>query len=75
MKGITMWAWIGQRISAVFALVLLVFHYVDPVNERVQTLLIGFVIFHALLGLRVILLDLGVGKDGIFKASRRATRS
>jgi succinate dehydrogenase / fumarate reductase cytochrome b subunit len=70
-----MWAWIGQRVSALFALGLVVFHYLDPVNERVQVLLIGFVIFHALLGVRVILLDLGVWKHGIDKAARRPQRS
>jgi succinate dehydrogenase / fumarate reductase cytochrome b subunit len=71
----SMWAWIGQRVSALFALGLVVFHYFDPVNERVQTLLIGFVIFHAVLGLRVILLDFGVIRHGIDKAARRPQRS
>jgi succinate dehydrogenase / fumarate reductase cytochrome b subunit len=74
MKGMSMWAWIGQRVSAIFALALVVFHYIDPINERVQTLLIAFVIFHALLGLRVILLDIGLGKNGIGKTARRTTR-
>jgi len=71
----SMWAWIGQRVSAVFALGLVIFHYINPLNERVQTLLILFVVFHALLGVRVILLDLGIGKDGIDKPARRASRS
>jgi succinate dehydrogenase/fumarate reductase cytochrome b subunit len=71
----SMWAWIGQRVSALFALGLVLFHYIDPVNERVQTLLIVFVLFHALLGVRVILLDLGVMKHGIDKAARRPQRS
>lgn len=71
----SMWAWIGQRISAIFALALVILHYIDPVDERVQTMLMGFVIFHALLGVRVILLDLGLGKNGIHKSARRATRS
>jgi succinate dehydrogenase hydrophobic anchor subunit len=72
-----MWAWLGQRVSAVFALALVVFHYIDPVNERVQTMLMVFVVVHALLGVRVILSDLGLGsgKHGIDKAARRATRS
>ena len=71
----SMWAWIGQRVSAIFALGLVILHYLDPVNERVQTMLMLFVVFHALLGVRVILLDLGFGRHGIDKAARRATRS
>lgn len=75
MWAMSMWAWIGQRVSAIFALGLVIFHYIDPVNERVQKLLITFVIVHAFLGLRVILLDLGVMKHGIDKAARRPQRS
>jgi succinate dehydrogenase/fumarate reductase cytochrome b subunit len=55
-----MWAWIGQRLSAVFALALVVYHYFDPINQRAQTLLIAFVVFHAAIGVRTILLDLGL---------------
>ncbi len=59
----SMWAWIGQRFSAVFALGLVVYHYFNPWNLHAQTLLVGFVGLHALLGLRVILMDLGlIGK-------------
>lgn len=71
----SMWAWITQRLSAIFALALVVAHYINPLNQRVQTLLLAFVVLHALLGLRVILLDLGLGKYGIGKASDRPTRS
>lgn len=56
----TMWAWIGQRISGVFALGLITYHYFDPINEHVQWMLIAFVGFHAMLGIRVILIDLGL---------------
>ena len=55
-----MWAWLGQRFSALFALGLVIYHFIDPFNQHVQTLLMGFVILHAALGLRVIFLDLGL---------------
>lgn len=55
-----MWPWLLQRFSAVFALVLIAAHYVVPFNRRIQILLIAFVLFHAALGIRVILLDLGL---------------
>jgi len=57
----SMWAWIGQRLSAVFALGLVTYHYFNPLNQHAQTLLLGFVLFHAVLGVRVILLDIGLG--------------
>ena len=56
----SMWAWLGQRLSALFALGLITYHYFDPVNQRAQNILLAFVLFHAVLGLRVILLDLGL---------------
>jgi len=56
----SMWAWLLQRFSAVFALGLVTYHYFNPVNQHAQNLLLGFVLFHAVLGLRVILLDLGL---------------
>ena len=56
----SMWAWLFQRFTAMFAVALVAAHYFDPLNRRVQILLFGFVIFHALLGLRVILLDIGL---------------
>ena len=72
----SMWAWLAQRVSALFALGLVIYHYFNPCNPQAQNLLIGFVIFHAALGVRVILLDLGITKRyGIDKASRRAPRS
>jgi succinate dehydrogenase / fumarate reductase cytochrome b subunit len=56
----SMWAWLAQRFSAVFALGLVTYHYFNPLNQHAQTLLLGFVLFHAVLGVRVILLDLGL---------------
>jgi succinate dehydrogenase/fumarate reductase cytochrome b subunit len=40
-----------------------IYHYFDPINQRAQNCLIAFVIFHAMLGVRVILLDLGILRD------------
>ena len=56
----SMWAWLAQRFSAVFALGLVVYHYFNPFNQHAQTLLLAFVLFHAVLGVRVILLDFGL---------------
>ena len=56
----SMWAWIAQRFSAMFALGLVIYHYFNPSNRHAQQLLIAFVAFHAFLGLRVILLDFGL---------------
>jgi len=59
----SMWAWLGQRFSALVALGLVIYHYFDPINQRAQNCLIAFVVFHAMLGVRVILLDLGVLRE------------
>ena len=56
----SMWGWIAQRFSAVFALGLVTYHYFNPANRHAQQLLIAFVALHAFLGLRVILLDFGL---------------
>src|SRR3954467_2628359 len=52
-----MWAWMGQRISALLIVVLLVLHITLPYKLVIQFLLLLTVTFHATLGLRVILLD------------------
>ena len=56
----SMWAWLGQRFSALFALGLVTYHVINPLNPHAQTLLLVFVAFHAVLGLRVILMDFGL---------------
>ena len=56
----SMWAWLGQRVSALFALGLVTYHFFNPFNQHAQTLLMAFVVFHAVLGVRVILLDFGL---------------
>ena len=52
-----MWAWIWQRISALAILLLLGLHVTITYKPMIQFLLLVTVLFHAVLGLRVILLD------------------
>jgi len=56
-----MWAWLLVRASAVFTVVLVALHLIYPYAVSVQFLLLLTLTFHAVLGVRVILLDLGVG--------------
>ncbi len=55
-----MWAWLWQRISALLIIIFLGLHLVLTYRPLIQLLLLVVVTFHAALGLRVILLDLGV---------------
>jgi len=52
-----MWAWILQRISALAIIVFLGLHLTLTYKPFIQFLLLTTVVFHAALGLRVILLD------------------
>ncbi|MFH1019886.1 MAG: succinate dehydrogenase [Pseudomonadota bacterium] len=52
-----MWAWIWQRISAVCIIFLLGLHITLTYKPMIQFLLLTVVMFHGVLGLRVILLD------------------
>ena len=63
-----MWAWLLQRISAVFIIILLCFHLCYPYKPYVQFLLLLTLALHASLGVRVILLDLDIAK---IKSARR----
>lgn len=56
-----MWAWLLVRASAVFLVLLIAAHLVYPYTVSVQFLLLLSLTFHGTLGVRVILLDLGVG--------------
>lgn len=53
-----MWAWLLQRISALCIIALVSLHLVYPYEVVIQTLMAFFVCFHAVLGLRVIILDI-----------------
>lgn len=52
-----MWAWLLQRVSAVLIVLFLCLHLVFTYKPYLQFLLLLTVIFHASLGIRVILLD------------------
>jgi succinate dehydrogenase/fumarate reductase cytochrome b subunit len=54
-----MWAWLLQRISAILILLFLTLHFFLPYRRPLQFLLLMVVAFHASLGLRVFLIDLG----------------
>lgn len=55
-----MWAWLLQRGAAVALIVTLVLHLRNPFVRWVQAFLLAFVLLHGLLGVRAILLDLGL---------------
>ena len=52
-----MWAWLLQRISAVCIVIFLILHLFFTYKPYLQFLLLLTVVFHAALGIRVILLD------------------
>jgi succinate dehydrogenase hydrophobic anchor subunit len=55
-----MWAWLIQRTAAVLLLVVIALHLVNPFRRGVQAALLALALVHALLGVRVLLLDVGV---------------
>jgi succinate dehydrogenase hydrophobic anchor subunit len=55
-----MWAWLLQRAAAVALVVVLVLHLQNPFLRPVQAVLLALALLHGLLGLRVILLDVGL---------------
>jgi succinate dehydrogenase hydrophobic anchor subunit len=55
-----MWAWLLQRAAALGLVLVVVLHLANPFRRPVQALLLALVLLHGLLGLRVILLDLGL---------------
>ncbi len=55
-----LWAWLLQRVAAVLLVVVIALHLRNPFVRSVQALLLGLVLLHGLLGLRAILLDLGL---------------
>jgi len=54
-----MWAWLLQRVSAILILLFLALHFFFPYRRPLQFLLLLVVSFHASLGVRVFLIDLG----------------
>ena len=55
-----LWAWLLQRAAAVALVLLIALHIRNPFVRSVQALTLALVLLHGLLGLRAILLDLGV---------------
>jgi succinate dehydrogenase hydrophobic anchor subunit len=55
-----LWAWLLQRAAALALVVVIVLHLRNPFVRAVQATLLALVLLHGLLGLRAILLDLGL---------------
>lgn len=55
-----MWAWLIQRAAAVALLGVVAAHLVNPFRRGVQAALLALVLVHALLGVRALLLDVGL---------------
>ena len=55
-----MWAWLIQRAAAVLLLLVIVLHLTNPFRRGVQAALLALVLLHALLGVRSLLLDVGL---------------
>lgn len=55
-----MWAWLLQRAAALALLVVVALHLANPFRRSVQSALLALVLLHALLGVRVLLLDVGL---------------
>lgn len=55
-----LWAWLLQRGAAVALVVVIALHIRNPFVRAVQAALLGLVLLHGLLGVRAILLDLGL---------------
>jgi len=55
-----MWAWLIQRAAAVALLGVVAVHLANPFRRGVQTALLALVLLHALLGVRALLLDVGL---------------
>jgi succinate dehydrogenase hydrophobic anchor subunit len=55
-----MWAWLIQRGAAILLLVVIAAHLVNPFRRGVQAALLALALLHALLGVRALLLDVGV---------------
>ena len=55
-----MWAWLIQRAAAVLLLLVVALHLTNPFRRGVQAALLALVLLHALLGVRSLLLDVGL---------------
>ncbi len=57
-----MWTWLWQRISSVILIVLLPWHWINPFYRPVRIAVLFFVIFHAMAGIRVMMIDFGLAE-------------
>jgi succinate dehydrogenase hydrophobic anchor subunit len=55
-----LWAWLLQRAAAVALIAVVVLHLRNPFVRSVQAALLALTLLHGLLGVRVLLLDLGL---------------
>jgi succinate dehydrogenase hydrophobic anchor subunit len=55
-----MWAWLIQRAAAIALLLVVALHLVNPFRRGLQAVLLALVLLHALLGVRALLLDVGL---------------
>ncbi len=55
-----LWAWLLQRAAAVALAVVIVLHLRNPFVRSVQATVLALVLLHGLLGVRAIVLDLGL---------------
>jgi succinate dehydrogenase hydrophobic anchor subunit len=55
-----MWAWLIQRAAAIGLLGVVALHLINPFRRGVQAALLALVLVHALLGVRALLLDVGL---------------
>lgn len=55
-----MWAWLIQRVAAVALLLVVALHLVNPFRRGLQAALLALVLLHALLGVRTLVLDVGL---------------
>jgi succinate dehydrogenase hydrophobic anchor subunit len=58
--SVGMWAWLIQRAAAVALLLVVALHLVNPFRRGLQAALLALVLLHALLGVRALLLDVGL---------------
>ncbi|MBM3226266.1 MAG: hypothetical protein FJZ47_21080 [Candidatus Tectomicrobia bacterium] len=56
-----MWTWLWQRVSSLFLIVLLPWHWLNPFYRPVRLAVLFLVVFHAMAGVRVMLTDVGIG--------------
>jgi succinate dehydrogenase hydrophobic anchor subunit len=55
-----MWAWLIQRGAAIALLAVIAIHLVNPFRRGVQAALLALALLHGLLGVRSLLLDVGL---------------